>query len=81
MIALMTISKANMILSVVKGIKFDMSKFLPTFPLGVLATAGLIFLFLDFVCAIISEKIMHPVVMYARMAKGKTPSYTFSDPI
>ena len=81
MIALMTILKANMILSVVKGMKFDMTKFIPRFPFGVLATLGLIFLFLVFVCAIISEEIIHPVVMYAIIANGKTPSYSFSDPI
>ena len=81
MIALMTILKANMILSVVKGMKFDMTKFLPGFPLGVFAIAGLIFLFLVFVCAIISDDIMHPFVMYAIIANGKTPSYSFSVPI
>ena len=76
MIALMTILKAKMILSVVKGIKFDMTNFF-----GVLATTGLIFLFLVFVCAIISDEIMHAFVMYAMIANGKTPSNSFSVPI
>ena len=70
-----------MTLSVVKGMKFDMIKFLPRFSLGILATAGLIFLFLVFVCAIISEEIMDAVVMYAMIANGYTPSYSFSDPM
>jgi hypothetical protein len=81
MIVLVTILKANMRFNVVKGMKFDITKFLPNLILWILVFAGLIFLFLVLIFAIISDETIHAVVTYARIAKGKTPSYSFSDPI
>ena len=80
MIALITILKANIIFSVVKGMKFDMTKLLPRF-IFVLATAGLILLFLFFIFANISDENMHPVEMYARIANGHAPLYSFFVPM
>ena len=80
MIALITILKANMRLSVVKGMKFDMTKLLHIFIL-VLVIAGLIRLFLIFIFAKISDETMHAVVMYAKIAKGLAPLYSFSVPM
>ena len=68
--------KANIRLRVVNGMKLDMTNFLPRF-----GTEGLIFRVLRFVFAIISEEIMHAVVMNAMVVNGNAPSYSFSVPI
>ena len=70
MIAEITILKANIRFSVVKGMKFDMTELLPSFLVGLLGMPGLILLFLFFTFANISDATMHAVVMYARIAKG-----------
>ena len=68
--------KANIRLRVVNGMKLDMTNFLPRF-----GTEGLILRVLRFVFAIISEEIMHAVVMNAMVVNGNAPSYSFSVPI
>ena len=80
MILLIIIPKANIRLSVVKGMKFDMTKRLPTFILE-LTIAGLILLFIFFIFANISDETMHPVEMYARIANGQAPLYSFFVPM
>ena len=76
MIVLMKKLKANIRLSVVNGMKLDMTNFLPRF-----GTEGLIFRGLPFVFAIISDRILHTVVMHATMANGNPPVYSFSVPM
>ena len=76
MIVLIKKLKANIRLSVVNGMKLEMTNFLPRF-----GTEGLIFLVLPFVFATISDKIMHTVVMHAMMENGNPPVYSFSVPM
>ena len=70
--------KANMMLSFVKGIRLDMTKFLDLFWLD-LTPVGLILRFL--VLAMISEQIKQAVVTKPRIEKGRAPLTSFSDPM
>ena len=77
-IARTTTQKEMIMLSLVKGIRFDMTIFFPWLPCVFVCCSGLIFLFL--VLAIISERIREAPDIKATLARGNE-LYSLSVPI